>query len=307
MRIVIAGGSGLLGRALSTRLLADGHDVVVLSRHGDRGSGARGGPRFVAWQPDGSTGSWASELDGADAVVNLSGAGIADQRWTAARKAELRSSRVLSTESLVRAVQAATKRPQVFVQGSAMGYYGASLDARPLDETAPPGQDFLGELCVAWEAAAQPLVSLGCRLAIVRTGLALDPTGGALPQIALPFRLFGGGPMASGRQVMSWIHVDDWTSLVTWILSTPSASGVFNATAPHPVDNRAFAKALGRALGRPSWFPVPAFVLRIVVGGMADAGLILGQSVVPARALAAGFTFAHPTLDEALAHVLRER
>lgn len=307
MRIVIAGGSGLLGGALCTRLVADGHDVVVLSRTGDRRQTSRGGARFVAWTPDGTAGPWAQEIDGADAIVNLSGAGIADKRWSPERKALLRSSRLLSTASLVAALQTVSTRPPTFVQGTAMGYYGASLDDRPRDESAPAGEDFLGRLCVEWETAAAPVTALGCRLIVVRTGLVLDPSGGALPPLALPFRLFGGGPMATGRQMMSWIHRDDWTAMVAWLLASPAASGVYNATAPHPVSNREFAKALGRALRRPSWFPIPAFVLRLVVGEMADPMLILGQSVVPTRALAQGFVFAHPALDEALAHALGRR
>jgi uncharacterized protein (TIGR01777 family) len=198
-------------------------------------------------------------------------------------------------------------RPATFLQGTATGYYGASLDEGPHDETAPAGHDFLGRLCVEWEAAAAPVTALGCRLVVVRTGMVLDPTGGALPPLALPFRLFGGGPMASGRQMMSWIHRDDWTAMVAWLLGSPAATGAYNATAPGPVSNREFAKSLGRALRRPSWFPVPAFVLRIAVGEMADPMLILGQSVVPARALAQGFSFAHPAIDEALADALRLR
>ena len=307
MRIVIAGGSGLLGGALCTRLVADGHDVVVFSRKGDRRQTPRGGVRFVAWTPDGAAGPWAQEIDGADAVVNLSGAGIADKRWSPERKALLKSSRLLSTASLIAGLQQVTRRPAIFLQGTAVGYYGASLDDRPHDESAPAGDDFLGRLCVEWEAAAAPVSALGCRLIVVRTGLVLDPSGGALPPLALPFRLFGGGPMASGRQMMSWIHRDDWTAMVAWLLASPVASGVYNATAPHPVSNREFAKALGRALHRPSWFPVPAFALRLAVGEMADPMLILGQSAVPARALAQGFSFAHPALDEALAHALRLR
>jgi uncharacterized protein (TIGR01777 family) len=237
----------------------------------------------------------------------LAGAGIADKRWTAARKAELKSSRVESTRSLVRAIESSTRRPPTFIQGSAIGYYGASLDDRPLDETSPGGRDFLAEMASAWEAETAPLPALGCRLAIVRTGIVLDAAGGALPQMALPFKLFGGGPMASGRQVISWIHRDDWLALVLWILNTSSAEGVFNATAPNPVTSRQFAAALGRALRRPSWLPVPAFALRLVVGELAEDGLIKGQRVVPARALAAGFRFAHPEIGEALRSALAKR
>jgi uncharacterized protein (TIGR01777 family) len=303
MRIVIAGGSGFLGRALSRRLTGDGHEVIVLSRSARTTSGADGA-RSAAWNPDGSSGPWAQALEGADAVINLSGAGIADKRWSRARKAELRSSRLLSTRSLVRAMETLTRRPPVFLQGSAMGYYGATLDDSPVDESSPPGPDFFGRLAVEWEAEASPLVDLGCRVVFIRTGLVLDTNGGALPLMALPFRLFGGGPMASGRQVLSWIHIADWIAMVLWALSTPTATGAYNATAPNPMTNAEFSRALGRALRRPSWFPVPGFLLRLIVGEMAEAGLIRGQRVVPARALDAGFTFQYPHLAEALAELL---
>lgn len=306
MKVVIAGGSGFLGRALTSRLLGDGHNVTVLSRGTDRAA-APGRAAVADWSPNGSSGPWARAIDGADAVINLAGAGIADKRWNAARKTVIRSSRLDSTRSLVRAVEAASARPSTFIQGTAIGYYGAWLDERTFDESSPAGSDFLGQLCVEWEQAAAPLEALGCRLAIVRTGIVLDQSGGALPQMALPFKLFAGGPMASGRQVISWIHIADWLSMILWILRTPTTSGVYNATAPQPVTSSAFARALGRALHRPSWFPVPGFVLRAVVGEMATDGLIKGQRVVPARALAQGFAFAHPDLNEALRHALSRR
>jgi uncharacterized protein len=306
MRIVIAGGSGFLGRALTQRLILDGHQIVVLSRNNGTAAaaGRPGALKYVDWQPDGATGPWATALDGADAVVNLAGAGMADKRWSAERKAVLRSSRILATRSLVRAVEASKARPATFVQGSAVGYYGASLDPTLHDESSPAGDDFLGRLAADWESEAQPVAALGCRLAVVRTGIALSVHGGALPEMILPFKFFAGGPMASGRQMISWIHIDDWVSLVVWLLNTPTASGPFNASAPHPATSRELARSIGRAMHRPSWFPVPGFVLKIVVGEMAEVALIPGQAVVPARALAAGFTFAHPELNEAVRSAL---
>jgi uncharacterized protein len=306
MKIVIAGGSGFLGRTLASRLAGAGHEIVVLSRTAAPGQS----PRQVAWRPDGtaatggSESNWHRELDGAGAVVNLAGAGIADRRWTAARKQELRQSRVLSTRSLVAAVRAATVKPQVFIQGSAVGFYGTDGD-QVFDESFPPGQDLLGDVCVAWEAEAHPVRALGLRLVIVRTGIALDQDGGALPQMARPFRFFVGGPVASGRQYFSWIHRDDWVSFVIWALETTTASEVYNATAPTPVTNEEFSKALGRALGRPSWLRVPGFALRILFGEFANEGLIRGQRVIPKRAIDAGFQFAYPDLDGALAAILK--
>ena len=314
MRIVIAGGSGFLGTALTTRLLAEGHDVVVLTRGGNgaigppptRSNGPQAprsntpAPKFVTWQADGSAGSLTREVDGADGIVNLAGAAIEDKRWTPARKALLEESRVKSTRSLVAAVAAASHRPAVFIQGSAVGYYGAH-DAGPVfDETSVPGDDFLARLSLAWEREAAPVRDLGCRLVIVRTGIVLAKHDGALAKMSLPFKLMVGGPVGSGRQYLSWIHLDDWVALVVWALTNPAVLGPVNATAPEPVPNRAFATALGRAMHRPSWAPVPGFVLRTIFGEMADAMLMRGQRVVPARARELGFTFRFERLDDAL-------
>ncbi len=299
MKVIIAGGSGLLGRALAARLMAARHEVVVLSRQGSHD--AR--PRRVRWTPDGSSGDWAREVDGAAAVVNLTGAGLADRRWTKARRVVLRESRVLSGRSLVAAVEAAARRPAVFVQVSGVNYYGASQGDRVIDETAPAGGDFLARLCIDWEAAAEPVMALGCRLVVLRTGVVLDQRAGALPLMALPFRMFVGGPLGTGRQYLSWIHRDDWTRLAAWAMATPEASGALNAAAPGPVTNGDFARALGRALHRPCWLPVPAFALHLALGEMADLTVLNGGRVVPARAAALGFTFDHPTVAGALGDV----
>jgi uncharacterized protein len=304
MKIVLAGGTGFLGRPLATELASRGHQVVVLSRESKPPETS--GIRYAAWQPDGSSsGVWAREIDGAEGIVNLAGAGIADRRWSEARKRELLESRVLSTRSLVSAVRAANTRPSVFVQGSAIGYYGTS-DTQTFDESFPPGRDFFGDLAQAWEAEAQPIGSLGCRLVFIRSGVALEKDGGALAEMQRPFKFFAGGPVASGRQYLSWIHRDDWIAMVVWALETPSVSGVFNATAPEPVTNAVFSKALGRALHRPSWIPAPAFALCVMFGKeFADIALINGQRVVPAHAQALGFSFKHPTIESALAAIYR--
>ena len=302
MKVVIAGGSGFLGRALSGHLVARGHEVVILTR-GAHLPGSTGA-KAVEWHPDGSPnpGAWANEIDGAGAIVNLSGAGLADKRWSRRRKEELRQSRIQPTRSLVAAIRAAAVKPAVFVQGSAVGFYGAS-DEQVIDESFPPGQDFFGQLCVAWEAEAHPAAALGCRLVIVRSGVVLGHGGGALEKLIPPFRFFVGGPIASGRQYMSWIHLADWIAFVTMALETPSVSGVVNATAPTPVTNEDFSRALGRALRRPSWLRVPGFALRLLVGEVADQALIVGQRVVPKRAQEMGFAFKYPDVDSALAQV----
>lgn len=309
MNIVVAGGTGFLGTPLVERLTGLGHEVVVLTRSPGHASDRPPRVRDVQWNPMASAGpeskdDWTRVLDGADAVINLAGAGIADKRWSAARKREIRDSRVFATRALAEAVRAAAKRPDVFVQGSAVGFYGATLDDTIFDESGPPGHDFLGKTCVAWEAEAQPIAAMNCRLVILRTGIALANDGGPLVEMKRPFSFFAGGPIGNGRQYISWVHREDWIALVNWSLSTPAASGIFNASAPEPVTNAAFSSALGRAMRRPSWLPVPRIALRMAFGELAEL-LVLGQRVVPARALADGFNFKYPEIEAALGDLLR--
>lgn len=297
--IVIAGGSGFLGTALTSALRAAGHAVTIFGRGGST-EGRDAGVTHVNWTPDGSSGAWARAIDGASAVVNLAGAGIADRRWSARRKALIRSSRIDSTRSLVAAIREIGNRPPVVIQGSAVGYYGAFDNGPELDETSSPGPDFLGHTCVAWEGEAQPLSAMDCRVVFLRTGIVLSKAGGALPKMMLPFRLFVGGPIGSGRQFMSWIHINDWTAMVLWAIGNPAVNGPLNATAPFPATNADFSRALGRALRRPSWFPVPGFALRLAIGEFAASGLLKGQRVLPNRALELGFTFRYHDLGEAM-------
>jgi uncharacterized protein (TIGR01777 family) len=291
MRIIVAGGTGFLGNALVARLGSEEHEVRVLTRR-------RRAPEQIEWTPDGTAGAWASVVDGADAVVNLAGESIAGGRWTASRKAAIRDSRIRATRSLVTAMQSARKPPAVFLSGSAVGYYGPR-DGEPLTEDAPPADDFLASVCRDWETEALR-ASLATRVVLLRTGLVLEKDGGALPQIALPFRLFAGGPVGSGRQYMSWIHRKDWVGLATWALQTETASGPLNFTAPEPVTNAEFSRTLGHALHRPAFMPAPAFAMRIVLGEMADALLLTGQRVLPAKAQGLGYRFQFATLEPAL-------
>jgi len=275
---------------------------VILSRGADE---TVAGARVVAWKPNGSTGPWAAEIDAADAIVNLSGAGIADKRWSEARKKLLLESRTLSTRSLVEAVRAASRKPSVFVQASGAGFYGAHEDGRQtFDEHSPAGSDFLGQLCVQWESSAQPIADLGVRLVTIRNGVVLARHGGALAKMLPPFYFLAGGPIASGRQYMSWITLDDWIAMVMWAIGTDRVNGAINGTSPNPVDSKTLARAIGRAVHRPSWTPVPGFVLRLMFGEMAQNMLILGQRVVPKRAQELGFKFTHPEVEEALRSVL---
>jgi len=290
LHVVIAGGTGFLGRALAGSLRGDGHRVTVLSRRPTQTGEA-------AWPSEGAVEA-ASPVDGADAVINLAGASIASGRWTAARKAAIRESRVTSTRTLVRAIAVAGRKPAVFLSGSAVGYYGC-LDDEVLTEDAPAGTDFLAGVCRDWEQEAQTAAA-HTRVVLLRTGLALGRDGGALPVFALPFRFLAGGRTGSGRQYMSWIHRDDWVSLVRWAMITPGVTGPLNLTAPDPVTNATFADRLGAALHRPSWLPAPTVAMKMVLGEMADALILGGQRVVPQKAIDGGFRFAYPTLDAAL-------
>jgi hypothetical protein len=303
MRIVIAGGSGFLGQALTQRLHADGHEIVLLAR----GTKSDAGPRVrpVQWTPNGESGPWADEIDGADAVVNLAGAGIADKRWTDARKQLILNSRVQSTRSLIAALRSVHRKPAAFVQQSAVGFYGSYDNGPDCDERSSPGKDFLAGVCVAWEAEAQPAAVLGSRLVVTRTGIVLSRTGGALKKMLLPFTLFVGGRIGSGRQSMSWIHLDDWVAMMTWVIANAAVTGPVNATAPGPVPNAEMARAIGRALHRPAIAPVPAVVLKAVFGQLATDTLLKGQRVMPRQAIERGFQFRYPTIDEAVRAALK--
>ena len=292
MTIVIAGGSGFLGRRLAKRLTSEGHRVIALSRR-PSGRGTE-----IAWQPDGNAGALPRDLEGVDAVVNLAGENIADKRWTAARKAALKNSRILSTRTLGRAVAACAHPPGVFISGSAIGYYGPRGD-EPVTESTAAGSDFLARLCVEWEAEARKVESAATRLVIVRTGLPLDRDEGALGKMLLPFKLCLGATLGSGDQFMPWIHVDDWTAMVSWLIQNDRVVGVFNATAPAPVTNRTFTHTLGRVLHRPAILHAPAFVLQAALGEMASV-LLGGQRVLPAAAEQHGFRFSHRALEPAL-------
>jgi uncharacterized protein len=295
MNIVIAGGTGFLGRPLTASLIGDGHDVIVLTR----GSTAVAGARALTWDPTGDTGAWSAAVDGADAVINLAGESIAGKRWTAEHKQRIRDSRVRATRSLAAAIRAAASPPAVFVSGSAVGYYGP-LGGEIATEDHPAGTDFLARVCQEWEQEAMRAASPRTRVVCLRTGLVLERDGGALPQMLPPFRFGAGGPIGSGRQCWPWIHRDDWVALVRWAIDTPGVTGALNVTAPHPVSSTVFARALGSAMHRPAFLPAPAFALRLLLGEMADALLLSGQNAVPAKAERAGFTFKYRNVDDAL-------
>jgi uncharacterized protein len=307
MRIVIAGGTGFLGTPLAAALASDGADVVVLTR-GSRSASAAS-VRTVVWQPGGQNAESQSAIDGAAAVVNLAGESIAGRRWSAAHKQRILDSRIQATRSLVDAIHRAAAPPPVFVSGSAVGYYGA-LGDDIATETTPPGSDFLARVCVQWEqeaVRAHELTASRTRVVLIRTGLVLERSGGALPQMLPPFTLGVGGPLGSGRQYWPWIHRADWIAMVRWAIATSRVAGALNVTAPAPATNAEFARALGRALHRPAFLPAPGFALKLLLGEMAEPLLLSGQRAVPAKAEREGFTFRFDRLENALAAIFSRR
>ena len=298
MKIVIAGGTGFLGGPLTSSLVADGHNVVVLSR--SEQARVPPGARVVAWDLQRTLAPWATEIDGADAVVNLAGEPIAEHRWTAAQKHRIEDSRVLATRRLVTAIAEAAAPPSVLVSGSGVGFYGPCGDEVVTEDTGA-GHDFLAGVCRRGEAQAVAASSARTRVVCIRTGLVLGRDGGALPKMLPPFWFGAGGPLGGGRQYWPWIHREDWVNLVRFSLDTPDAVGPLNATAPNPVTNADFARELGRALRRPSFMPTPGLALRALLGEMAGTLLLSGQRAVPSKAERLGFTFAYATLPAALA------
>lgn len=298
MKVIITGGTGLIGRALTAELLRDGYEVIVLSRRPEAYAGkVPAGARLEKW--DGRTAAgWGHLVEDADAIVNLAGENIAAGRWTAARKQRIRESRINAGRAVTEAISAAGRKPRVLVQASAVGYYGPRKDEE-VDEDAPPGDDFLGRVAVEWEASTAAVEEQGVRRVVIRTGIVLTPEGGALARMVLPFRLGLGGPFGSGRQWFPWIHIADEVGAIRFLMENEATRGPYNLTAPNPVRQAEFARALGRALRRPAFLPVPAFALRLLFGEMADA-LLTGQRAIPRRLLEAGYTFRFPELTAAL-------
>ena len=295
MKVSITGATGLIGTRLVSALRERGDTVTVLSRSPERAEAALG-VKAHAWDPVAGPAP-AAALAGRDVVIHLAGEPVA-QRWNAKVKQAILDSRELGTRNLVAGLAAAAPRPGVLVSSSAVGYYGKHGDER-VTEDDPPGGDFLARACVAWEREAQAATDLEMRVVTIRTGVVLDPSGGALKTMLPPFRAGVGGPVAGGDQYMPWIHVDDIVGMYLAAAGDPSWSGPVNASAPEPATNREFSKALGRALHRPAVAPVPALALRVLYGEMAEI-VTEGQRAVPRRALALGYGFRHPDLDEAL-------
>lgn len=309
MRVIITGGSGLIGRELTKKLATAGHEVIILSRAPERVRGLPTNARAVKWDAHTAVG-WGELMDSDDtpnAIINLAGASIGDGRWTDERKKIIIDSRVNATTAVVEAVQAAQNKPQVVLQASAVGYYGNRGD-EILTETSPPASDdFLADVCTQWEAAIQPLVDdEQLRVVILRTGVVLSTQDGALPKLLTPFKLFAGGPFGDGQQWFPWIHLQDEIDAIIHLLHTEEATGPYNLSAPDIMTNKQFAQALGSVLNRPSFIPAPAPMLKLALGEM-SALVLDGQRAVSNKLQASGFTFAYPEAKPALRDLINNK
>ena len=327
-RVVVTGATGQIGRALCKQLVAKGYQVVVFSRNPQQARRAvPNAADYVPWQPA-ESGDWASKVDGAHAVIHLAGASLFGKRWSAEYKREIIASREIGTRGLVNAISRAQAKPNVFISSSAVGYYGPSGDTK-IDESGPPGHDFLAQVCKVWEQEAEKAQALGVRTVILRTGVVIGSSEGrppfpidlrraslsrpgvilkteegAFPLLMLPFRFFAGGPILPGTQWFSWVHLDDLVGILLLALEDERVRGPINATAPQPQTNRDFAKTLGRVMGRPAWIPVPGFAMKLLLGEMADM-ITTGQRVVPKRAEELGYRFKYPSSEQAVRQILR--
>ncbi|AFY34660.1 TIGR01777 family oxidoreductase [Calothrix sp. PCC 7507] len=306
MKIAVTGATGFVGSRLVARLHKEGHRVLVLTRNINSAQKVFPAEAFpnveiVAYTPTVSD-SWQSAIALCDGVVNLAGEPIAEERWTPAHKEEILNSRKLSTQKLVEAIANANPKPSVLINASAIGYYGTSETAT-FDETSSAGNDFLSQVCQVWEAEATKVKDAGVRLVILRLGIILG-MGGALSKMITPFKLFAGGPIGSGRQWFSWIHLDDLVDLILQALTKPEIEGVYNATAPNPVRMADLSQTMGQVMNRPSWLPVPAFALEALLGDGAKV-VLEGQKVIPKRVLESGFEYQYPQLQLALEQILK--
>jgi len=308
MRIIITGGSGLIGTELTKVLIQDDHEVIILSRNPENASDLPCGAQAVAW--DGKTADgWGELVEETDAIVNLAGESIAGEgfipsRWTAERKQRIRQSRIDAGKAVVAAVAAANHKPEVVIQASAVGYYGSHGDEL-IDEDFLSGEDYLASVCVDWENSTTAVEELGLRRVIVRTGLVFTAQGGIFTRLQLPYKLFVGGPIGSGNQYYSWIHVQDWVAAVRLLIGNKATQGAFNLTTPNPVTNRDFGKTLGKIMGRPSIIPLPGFAMNLALGEVSMTALE-GQRVMPKRILDLGFKFKYPELEEALLEIVNQ-
>ncbi|HLA87351.1 MAG TPA: TIGR01777 family oxidoreductase [Anaerolineales bacterium] len=296
MNIMIAGGSGFLGRALTKSFLADGHQVFILTRS----SGKMKDVHAVLWDAK-TTNGWGHLVNEMDVIIHLAGKTLNSWPWTAATKRAFHDSRILPGLALAEAIRKATRRPGIFIQQSGINHYG--LDGNLADESTPPADDFLAQLTVKWEAATKSIEELGVRRAVVRSAVVLAKDGGLLSLMALPIKLFVGGPLGDGKHAMSWIHIRDWIGGVRYLIEHESARGVYNLIAPTPTSNAEFNRVLAIVVHRPYWFPTPAFLLRTLLGEMSVL-ILAGRFAQPKRLTESGYRFQFPGSHEALADLL---
>jgi len=300
VKILIAGGSGLIGSALARHYLEKGQEVYILSRRGSAAvlpAGAKG----VEWDAQSAKG-WGDLMNEMDVVINLTGENLGAGRWTEQRKQRFYTSRIQSGKALIEAMRQAVRKPGVLVQSSAVGYYGDGGE-QVLDESSPPGKDFLAGLCVDWEDSTREAEFMGVRRIVLRTGVVLAEGAEVLNRLLLPFRLFVGGPLGSGKQWLPWIHMADVVGAVDFLVENPNLAGVFNLSAPQPVQNATFGKTLARFLRRPYWLPVPAFALKLLLGEMSKL-VLEGQRAIPKRLIEAGYPFRFSEHEAALRDLL---
>lgn len=306
MKVAVTGATGFVGTRLVEKLTAAGYQVLVLTRNPVKGrkvfpQSAFPQVEIINYNPR-ESGAWQQSISGCDAVVNLAGEPIAQERWTERQKQEILTSRQLGTQKIVAAITQAANKPQVLVNASAIGYYGTSETAT-FEETSPSGSDFLAQVCQTWEAEAQKVTAADVRLVIIRFGIVLGKEGGALAKMLTPFKLFAGGPLGSGQQWFSWIHRDDLVNLIIEAIKRPDISGVVNGTAPNPVRMSQFCQVLGNVMNRPSWLPVPDFALELLLGDGAQV-VLEGQKVLPNRTQALGYQYQYPHLESALKDIV---
>lgn len=308
MRIIITGGSGFIGRALTENLTQDKHEVVILSRNPAWVVGLPEGAQAITWDGKSSQG-WGHLADGADVIINLAGENISGEipfgvRWTSQRKKRLVQSRMNAGKAVVEAITAARKKPSLVIQSSGVNYYGTSNE-HEFDESSSSGNDFLADVCRKWEACTADVDKMGIRRVVMRTGLVFSSHGGILPLQSLPFKFFVGGPIGNGKQPLSWIHLQDALSAIRWLIDQEEATGVYNLSSPNPVTNADFGHALGRALGRPSFIPTPGIIFKIAFGE-ASTLLLDGVRALPKKLLAQGFEFQYPDIDTALKDIHKQ-
>ena len=306
MNILISGGSGLIGKALTTELLKKGHQVNILTRYPQKAKNLPEKARLVQWDAQ-SIENWAETIEETDVVINLAGENLAGEgffpkRWTPDRKEMILQSRLKAGKALTEAIHQAENKPAVFIQSSGIGIYGTS-ESKTFSENSPVGENFMAQMAVKWEDSTREVENFGVRRVIIRSGVVLSRQGGAFTRFLLPYRLFAGGTFGSGRQILSWIHIQDEIDAIIFLLENENLQGIFNLTAPEPHSYKVFGKTLGQVLKRPSWLPVPGFALRWMFGEVASV-ILEGQRVIPSKLIDSGFQFSYPKLRPALEDLL---